>query len=286
MEHKKIICYHHTDMDGIASAAIVKQIYPKAKFVKVDYDDDDWDVNDVIDSLCIVVDFSFPNMDELKQYPDMLCWIDHHESAKKRNPELWNSKDIDGLRGLGASGCELTWVHFHGDKKMPEAIKLIGDMDLWKFYYGHRTKQFMEAINLYINSPTDARWEFLLTNDKDALIDINNWCRDGETLLLAKRRRVELTFEAGTDGVIDGHKCRIVNTNHDISAAGEFIYEKKKYPVAVIFFVKQDKIIVNLRSNTVDVGKIAMKRGGGGHKFASGYTIKDTDFKIEVEQVK
>ncbi len=268
----KTICYYHSaDLDGIASAAIVKKVYPDVKFIGVDYGDD-WNVNDIIDSKCIIVDFSFPNMDELKQYPDILCWIDHHKTAMERNPKLWDSDDIDGLRNLKKSGCELTWEWFFPHEKMPRVIELIGDRDMWKFNYPE-TKDFTTYAHMKIKSPGDINWDWML-DTKLEVGYIDGFSKNGKLLNEAQLDRIEKTFEHGWDETIDGHKARFMNTNHDVSDLGSYACDKKGYPVAVVFSLKEDKILVGLRSKTVDVSVIAKKRGGGGHKFASGFTIE------------
>lgn len=52
------------------------------------------------------------------------------------------------------------------------------------------------------------------------------------------------------------------------------LMEAKDVDAAIIFCQKNDCIKVNLRGKTIDVGEIAKKFGGGGHKSASGFIIK------------
>ena len=268
----KTICYYHSaDLDGIGSAAIVKKVYPDAKLVGVDHDDD-WNAADIVDSLCIIVDFSFPNMEELKQYPDTLCWIDHHKTAMEKNKKLWNSKDIDGIRSLKKSGCELTWEWFFPHEKIPRAIELIGDRDMWKFKYPE-TKDFTTYAHMKIKTPEDINWDWML----DASLEVgylDGFFQNGKLLNEAQLDRVKKTFDQGWDGIIDGHKARFMNTNHDMSDVGSYASGEKGYPVAVTIGFNEDKIFVGLRSKTIDVSEIAKKRGGGGHKYAAGFTIE------------
>lgn len=69
-----------------------------------------------------------------------------------------------------------------------------------------------------------------------------------------------------------GHETRLINTNMNSSETGEYCYKDKEYPIALIWSVRKDVVVCGLRSNTIDVGEIAVKHGGGGHKFASGFT--------------
>ena len=271
------MCYFHNDMDGIASASIVKKVYPNAKFQAVDYGDD-WDASDIINSKCIIVDFSFDNMEELKQYPDILCWIDHHKSAMEKNKELWDSDEIDGLRDITKSGCELTWDWFFPHEKVPRAIELIGDRDMWKFKYGDETRAFHEFVSSRYKEPNID----LLNLKIDSFMDEFTTEDIGRMLLEKKREQINKSFEQGTDIKFHSHKTRLINTNLNVSGVGEYCYKDKGYPIALIWSKRGDKIVCSLRSNTIDVGKIAESHGGGGHKFASGFTL--ANFK-ELEKI-
>lgn len=260
IKNEKIVCYYHADMDGIASASIVKSVYPHAKFIKVNYGDD-WKKEDVKDSVCIVVDFSFPNMKEINKQAKLLCWIDHHQSAKEKNEKLWDSQNIYGFRTTEKSGCELTWAWFSPHEEPPMSIKLIGDRDTWTFNYGDSSKAFHEYISIECKEPNLK----LLSNDVDEAIE------KGKLLLKKKKEQVIQSFNDGVDTVFFGKEARIINSNSSVSDIGEYCYKNKNYPIAIIWSVRGDKIIFSLRSNSLDVGKMADSYGGGGHKFAAGF---------------
>lgn len=266
---EKVICYYHNDMDGIVSASIVKKNYPEAKCVKVNYGDDvklympeddfEW---------CIIVDYSFDkDIMELfiKKYNNKVCWIDHHKTAMENNPELWNSKDIDGLRQLDKSGCELTWEWFFPHEEAPRIVELVGDRDMWKFKYGNKTRALHEYLSLNFKEPV---MDLIEVSEVEVL---TNWISRGNILLDKKKEQVRRSFEQGTNITFEGHKTRVINTNFNISETGEYCYKNKAYPVALIWSVRENKIICSLRSNTIDVSEIAKKHGGGGHKFAAGF---------------
>ncbi len=268
-KEEKVICYFHNDADGVMSASIVKKVYPNAKFIRVDYGHN-WDVNDIIDSICIIVDFSFDDMDELKQYPDKLIWIDHHKTAMEKNQELWDSENIEGLRDLELSGCELTWTWFFPREVMPRVVELVGDRDMWKFKYGDKTRAFHEYVSIHFKEPSDY---LLAANSKM----IEEWIEIGKPLFEKKQDQIKKSFDQGIDMILNDHKTRVINSNMNVSETGEYCYLDKKYPMALIWSVRGHKIVVSLRSNTIDVGEIAKKRGGGGHKFAAGFEA-DWDF--------
>ena len=278
----KTICYYHADMDGIASAAIVRKKYPDCELVKVQYGDN-IDVEKYKGKHLILVDFSFPK-DLMKDIVNIcneklimdFTWIDHHKSAMEENKEIWDS-NIEGKREIGKAACELTWEYYFPDEKMPQAIRLVGDRDLWKFKYSD-TETFNEYAYLMVDYPTSEFWERLLSNTIKAKTTIEVFCKRGHLLLFAKQKRVVKAFDNGQDGVFEDHRCRTVNTNHDISDVGNYIVESG-YPLAVVFSNRKDKLIVSLYSNDIDVSEIAKKYGGGGHKEASGFEIEFNIFK-------
>lgn len=276
----KTICYYHSaDLDGISSAAIVYKKYPDAELIGIDYDkfDLDWIKRKCKGNRIIVVDFSLPEMKDLLQLSEDLIWIDHHITAKELNPEMWIA--AKGKRDLNnKSACRLTWEFFYPKEPIPLAVLYIEDRDLWKFKY-NQTKDFTTYAYMKLKSPTDDLWMLLFTkripNNKLGSNDvIKLWIDKGKLLNEAQLDRVKKTFEQGWDGTLNGYKARFMNTNHEQSDCGSYACGEMGYPIAVIFSIDDKKVYVGLRSKTIDVGKIAKERGGGGHKYASGFVIE------------
>ena len=76
----------------------------------------------------------------------------------------------------------------------------------------------------------------------------------------------------------------MINSTHLRSASqlGHIIYKERNYDLAWIFYHKLDEVtggilkINQLRSVKIDVSRIAVKYGGGGHKNAAGFTERKT----------
>lgn len=266
--------FHHNDADGIASAAIILELYSKEeikeiKCIEMDYGKEiDW--NDVKDNDVFIVDFSFPPdiMKKIVKESKSLHWIDHHKTAMDNNPDLWNNKDIKGIRSLDKSGCELTWDYFFPDSQfIPYAIQLIGDYDLWLFRHP-LTKEFQAGLSLEVYSPKDSVWNDLLSESN---IFVNRFISKGETLLKAQHKRVSKSFRDGYDIILEGFKTRVMNSNNDISDTGHYACEKG-YDIGLVWSIRGNKVIVGLRSiGDINVAEIAEKHGGGGHKCAASF---------------
>lgn len=150
-----IICYYHNDADGIISGALVNYFLKgKKKFIKAEYGMKiDWEMIGTSDSV-FVVDFSFPphEMEKLCLLAENVVWIDHHVSAIKDWEDNVSSMknvfpdydgNIDGIRKIGESGCQLTEQYFaekflkngipqwHNDSVNSKLVEMIGTYDVW-----------------------------------------------------------------------------------------------------------------------------------------------------------
>ena len=274
-KNKKVICYFHDDMDGMASAAIVKKRYPQAVLVRCQYGKDI--VFEEGYDTCIVVDYSFSKneMEKLNESHTNFCWIDHHKSAKEDLKDFWEWTEVDGIRRLDKAACELTWEHFYPDEQCPMIIQHIGDVDLWEFNLKN-SKEIVEALYLEVKEPEDLILERNLQNQ-----NLHNLFGTGYILLLAKDKRCEAYFKKGgkcrlrADPNLDKRafydNCYGINASSDISDACAYAIEQG-YNICVDFFFVNDKWIISLRSKgDLDVSEIAKNYGGGGHKNASGF---------------
>lgn len=267
-----ILVYHHNDLDGICSAAIIRKEYvQQIDFVPVQYGKDTWNPGDVREASAVyVVDFTFPDMEKLAEVAgNKLVWIDHHRTAMEQHMELWES-DVEGNRSLELSGCELTWNYLQDASYMPHAVQYIGDRDMWEFEL-RNTKAFCAAAHAIIEDADDSAWFRLL--DKYDAETTTEFIKIGETLLKAQERRVHALFNSGTDCEMFGHRCRVINATSDISEVGEYVCQRPEYELAVMWFVTAGRLVVSLRSDAVDCAEIAEKYGGGGHVGAAGFTV-------------
>ncbi len=274
-----ILCYHHGDLDGVCSAAIVIKRHgvDNVKCVSVEYGESTWDPEEIESSdLVYVVDFTFKDMENLYVAAGpKLVWIDHHKTALEQHSDLWHSHAILGNRELSHSGCGLTWMYSFKEPA-PLAVNLVEDMDLWKFTYTE-TRSFVTGLGLLVEFPSDDIWVDLLSRDSSHGID--KIFMFGDTLLKSQDKRVKYLFENGLDINFHGNNSRVINSTSDASVLGEYVYSKPEYNLAIIWHVKNNKLIVSLRSNKIDCSSIATQYGGGGHPGAAGFSIPLNELK-------
>ena len=167
MSIKKVLCIHHYDMDGYASAMAARTSKMLSKlpfeFLSANYDME-FDFSKINkDYLVLIVDFSLPvqYFDELvdKVGLDRIIWIDHHLSSINKYRDY--PATINGLQFNGLAACELCYLYFHhttyqksrdilvvngkeydlegllvflkNTKDIPACVKAAGRFDVWRF---------------------------------------------------------------------------------------------------------------------------------------------------------
>jgi oligoribonuclease NrnB/cAMP/cGMP phosphodiesterase (DHH superfamily) len=265
------VCLHHNDTDGRASAAVIREALGNDVWLY------EMDYGDLIPlerifsaDKIIIVDFSLPRdeMVKLAAYHD-LTWIDHHQSAI--NDLLAISATWPGIRDTGEAACVLTWKYYFPNHPVPQAITLIGDRDIWR-WAEQDTGAFNEGLFQLDTRPlNDSLWKPLLNNDTEVLHKI---ITNGKVLREARLRQIRRTILCrGFPVYLDGHKTLAVN----IRGSGDIgdLVRGLGYAIAYCYVDNMKngelKTFVTLYSKDVDVSKIAIRFGGGGHSGAAGF---------------
>jgi len=269
--------YHHDDLDGRASAAILYRSglirrSPACQLIEMDYDKE-LDLSAIAENEQIyIVDFSFKPeiMEKMLEKTKQIVWIDHHKTSL----EYKYSQELDGIRSNDLSGCELTMKYVAPMDDVPRAITLIGDMDRWIWAYGDASKDFCEGLRVYDTSPASDLWEDLLF--KESLIpeitEKGKICRAYRDVLCS-----EYLKKYGFETELDGNKAIAVNLNEFGSLAfGNKVYD---YNLCITFAFDGKKWNLGLYSESMDVGELAEKFGGGGHRGSAGCSVKELPFK-------
>lgn len=298
-----ILVYHHNDLDGFASASLVlkwkNENHSKMniEFKKVNYGD--YLVVPKSYKYVFVVDFSFDDffMNKTKEFNKEVIWCDHHESAKKKNMDLWNSNKFKGLRDLNLCGSSLTYLYlfnngeimnneeFYKSKKISFVLKFCEDYDMWKFNYKkYDVFSFHEMFYLKYKSPEEFLKLFNYSKDK-----LYKEIKFYDSIIDFKKNIAENARYNGKYIKINKLRGWIQNDTTDPNFLSDFLLEKKEdVDFTMIYKVKNDgKVKISLRSqkDNIDLTKIASKYGGGGHKKASGM-ILDPKLKTHMKFIK
>lgn len=261
-----LIIYHAGCIDGFTAAWCAWQHFrDDAEYAPGVYGNPPPDVTgrDVL-----IVDFSYPRdvLLDMTSKAKSIRVFDHHKSAQ------------EALAGLGfcvfdmeRSGAGITWDElFEGNR--PPLVDYVEDRDLWRFRLPHS-----KEINAYIGSidHTFANWNDLSCDLRDG---DGRAILAGKALLRAVDRYVGAMVEHAREVTIADHRVLCVNAPYiNTSELVGHLAERNAGPFAVGWFQRADGLYqYSLRSRgDFDVSEIAKRFGGGGHKNAAGFAVKE-----------
>lgn len=255
-----------------------------------------------------IVDLS---VDELMARPELrskIVWIDHHKSAIEKWDHIGDVTRMVGYRIDGVAACRLCWQWFtadtgpHGDPRIhpmdqnlpqkhdyvgrevsePKLIRLAGEYDIWDhrdpdakvLQFGLRALPDTDFQNLVVNQftgePTGVKLDDVVTQGRA----IKSYCdRQNNEYSAAYARTLEW----------EGLKFCCLNIgqrgNSDLLRGGI----KLDHQACFAWRHTGDGVMVSLYHieghTDLDLSKIAVKYGGGGHRGACGFrvTLKQLD---------
>jgi oligoribonuclease NrnB/cAMP/cGMP phosphodiesterase (DHH superfamily) len=268
------VCLYHNDTDGRCSAAIVRRALGTDVLLRaMDYGFRSVPWEDLqAAAKVVIVDFALPleDMQRLRETTELI-WIDHHKSAIE---ELAALSDLPGRRSIDEAACVLTWRVFYPDHSLPDAVKYIGDRDIWRMAL-EETPAFGEGLYQEDTRPAnDALWQPLLDDDDEL---VRKLIEHGQVLHQARLKSIWRTVaREGFEVRFEGHKTLVINDR----GSGELgVYSRQRgYEVAYCYIdrLHEGKLTtrVTLYSDKVDVSEIARKFGGGGHAGAAGFSFE------------
>lgn len=282
-----MVCFHHNDIDGFASAAILKNYCSKFyslgtnnRFIEMTYDTFSKFEQALEGESVFILDVSISseNSHILTDLFNKGCKVticDHHKSTFdmfRENPSIANQ--CSGLFNIKYSGAALTYMYLHREenfdfRSLPLWVRLISDFDTWT----HNLEQsilFKYAIESFDYSLASDIWESLLEDGARSSSLVKELITEGliieryfdrQSRLLVETNSYELFFE--------GHRCLVLNAKGSSLLFGDSIH---KYPIVVLWTYNGKEYRYSLYSDgAVDVAEIAARFGGGGHKNASGF---------------
>ena len=262
-----IVLYHAMCADGLGAAlAAYRYLSDNAEYKAIAYHDP---VNpeDYRDKTVYLVDFSFKRDIYLtvKAIAKEVIVLDHHKSAAV---ELEGLVEIDQTK----SGAVLAWEYFNQSEPLPEMYSLLQDYDLWTHEYkeSHWLNAYFKTFLLHLTvkevyehleDVSTSSWSELIAKGK-AIFDYMN-------------QQAETTASRAHFGWFDEYVLPVVNCSPDlISLTGNIL--ASKYGIALLYYNHEGRTHCSLRSvGNIDVSVIAVRHGGGGHKNAAGFVVKD-----------
>jgi len=285
------LCYYHSsDLDGHCSGAIIKNKFPDCEMIGIDYGEDiEWDKLKNYEDV-YMVDFSlqpFWKMVKFNNKCKNFLWIDHHKSAME-DYEKWEKSDIKGLRKIGLGACALVWKYLWPDRRLPYAIKLLAEYDVWN-HENPDTLPFKYGIRMENTLPGSYLWPKVFSYNNSHFI--NETVSKGNTILdyINKENK---TYAESCNFVTElyGFNCLVINKMIAGSQLFNSIWDPEKFDIMVTFGWKHNQWTISFYTTKkeVDVSILAKKLGsrygnesGGGHAAAAGCQVNSIDFLLE-----
>ena len=277
-----MICYYHNDLDGRCAAAIVLRKHPACHMREINYSDNpDFAEECAGENGVIIVDFSFTPekmLELIDIVDDNIIWIDHHKTAKDYVYHYgmleWEPAGLRDFTEPGLSGCELTWCYLFPNNIMPEAVRLLGDYDTWRFDTKEASLEFQFGMRASNNTPDSIIWHHLLKDDVSLIETLK---LTGCSIIKYKNNVAKSFLKHRYELFWEGCNCLVVNTPMIDSTM--FDDYKNQFDICLCWWKTAPEYIISMRSNgAVDVSAIAKKHGGGGHSGAAGFVCDKLPF--------
>lgn len=264
-----ICIYHGNCADGFTSAWVVRLALGKNADVEYFPGFYQTPPPDVTGKTVYMVDFSYkrPVMEQMLKTAKKIIHIDHHVSAIEDLASLKDPKLVKFYSPENtASGAMLTWRYFFPDIEEPEFIKHIDDRDRWQFKL-HGTREIQ--ANVFSYDYTFENWDMLVRQSLDEQI------KEGAAIERKHHKDIrELMNVVVRRMNIAGYNVPVANIPYQMGSDMCHALAKNE-PFAAYYYDKPDRREFGLRSaeDGLDVSKIAVIHGGGGHKHAAGFSV-------------
>lgn len=280
------VFYHKADLDGLASAAIIKSVkeWQDAEFIGIDYGDI-YDLTKIEQrEKVLIVDFTFEPFSKMLEIGEKakLLWIDHHWTSIK---ELVHAKGHHGVPFKFYVGTEknnksaalLTWEYFYEGKQPSTGLQMISDYDVWKHEHDPDIRHFQLGLRNKVTTFENYTLKSaIFENDKgfiESLIDDGIFIKNYLT-----KEYSNYAKEHAFEHEIAGHKGIFINRAFTGSPLFDSVYNPEKHKIMVVYSQRKDKrwhYSLYTTHDDVDCGAIAKTFGGGGHKKAAGFEVNE-----------
>ncbi len=281
-EQKIVVIYHGDCPDGFGGAwAAWKKFGAKAAYLPAR--DRSAPPVPLKNKIVYAIDYTYdaPIIKKLLKDNIRVTAIDHHVSQADATKLTENY-----LYDVKHSGAVLAWQYFHPGKKMPMLLRYVEDRDIWKWTVPH-SREMLTLVDL---APFEFKSWSQLAKDIDDPRTHAMYLKKGTLLELHYRSLYEKLLSSAEPVKFAGYRVFALNCPYYFADDLGHVLALKTRSFSLLWNESSGRIRCSLRSaGTIDVGKIAKKYGGGGHRQASGFSFpvgKKTPWKLLPEAFK
>lgn len=292
-----MICiYHSKDLDGCCSGAIVKYKYPDVKLMGYDYGQPfPFTDEELIGEEVVMIDVSLPlpDMFRLAVTCRHLTWIDHHISAINDYQSMAHHQGGEHITAVlenGIAACEGGWKYLFPDVEIPTAVKLLGEYDTWrnqdKERWDNAIMPFQYGMRMICNTPETFPQDLFKHYDIITDNPVYGIIHAGKTILTYQKQQNERACRSSFEIEFEGLRAICLNNGGANSQVFNSVYDPEKHDLMIpfVFTGKHWTFSLYTTKDEIDCSVIAKSKGGGGHKKAAGFQLKELpeQFKIHV----
>ena len=271
-EEKIVGIYHGDCPDGTGAAAVLLKKFPSIKLFPLKHHFEEKDFAPILeavddDTTVYTVDNVLGVEEFVKKAKEVIS-LDHHIGANEEMKAFAAAhRNFTYIFDNNKSGSSLTWTHFFGEDTMPELVKFIEDIDIWRNAYGDRSKHSSLFLIPYVNRP-DAVLGFFSEN-VEKLLEKGEAISDfADYIVESFVARAEPTYVKIGESVVPAFNAQHIF----VSDIGHALSEKLEMAV-MLFRIRGERAHMSFRSSegqTPTALALAESVGGGGHVLAAG----------------
>ena len=290
-----VVIYHNADPDGNFSAAIVLKKYPLAQAIGYNYEPNMHNIiNQCHGRRVVMVDVSpydWKDMHRLCAVAKHVLWLDHHATALKQMQDS-GVLELDNFGSHFEHGnwgaCHRVWKYFYPDIAVPVAVFYVAAYDVYRDYgtddWNNYFFPFRFAVD-HLDTPEKVLENFDFEND-----NLEPWLTKGRAIVeyvdYQNARLVnnptlcyETRFNPEPFSLLDNPESvqlyKVLAVNAGLHGDQFKSRDTSDYAFLVGFscYVGRWKVSLRGTGKDIDLGQIAKRFGGGGHKNAAGFSV-------------
>lgn len=284
-----LVISHEDDIDGIGGVILGYLAFKDIDYMLIHVQEQAEIVNLLRNSnyeSVFITDLGLENKiaDEINELGMNVLHFDHHETNVYASRYAFSTVKIQ-INGISTCGTELFYLYLKDNNLLKDNTlikRFVEDTrayDTWDWVKNNNVeanelnKLFsIIGIDSYISKMVDklsSNEEFLFDENDKYLIKLNT--REENEL-------IELSDKSLIIREKDGFKFGIVFGNKFLSIIGNTLCSRHP-ELDYMLLIDPLNMKVSLRSTRIDVSKVAESYGGGGHKYAAGFSLNEEKFK-------
>ncbi len=260
--------------DGLASAWVIKQAFPKIETQFSLPNVHEWrDLDIKAGDLLYFTDFSpLPQhaIEFIINKGADFAVYDHHLTAQEKLNSCPDKSSIEDKFHFDMAWCGavVTWKKLFPDKELPELLKYIDIADLWKWDTDPDADDICAYIRFKLRSNDIESFDILAKN-----FDKNVAKEKGKLLKEHCKQQIDRILNHKYILNFDGTEIAATNDSTFPSELGHLLSEVSPSKIGIAFYMLPLENMVKVSVRGTGAKAFAERFGGGGHELASAFTI-------------